>query len=147
MWWKSGMHHKSMVHRWLLVLDKWIILFTFLILLTITLTIMLLLLLLLYFCFSGVNTCIYYIIIRICNTVFYLFYTYVYISLIFPQKASNHSMLHLASNELNLPLRVWQQLYHTSCLPPTHTGKLSSLTVALVRRQMAPVNYLSTPCQ
>lgn len=55
--------------------------------------------------------------------------------------------LHSASSELNLPLRVRQQLYPASCVPPTHASKLSSLCVALVRRQMASVNYLNTQCQ
>lgn len=57
------------------------------------------------------------------------------------------TVLYLASSEMNLPLRVRQQLFPASCLPTTHTGKLSSLCVASLRRQMASVKYLNTHCQ
>lgn len=90
------MDHKSLLHRWLLVLDKSIIRFTFIIILTITLTIMLLLLLLLCFGFSGVNTYNSYVIIIICNSVvviIFMYFTNMFIfHSFFPQKASNHSM-------------------------------------------------------
>lgn len=69
------------------------------------------------------------------------------------KKKNNLSSVSLQWADPPTPRR--QQLFPTSCFPPTQSSKLSSFSlsislspsIALAQRQIAPVNYLKTRCQ